>query len=90
MESNRKPILSLCIPTNGILKWVIPTLESIYTQNVDNNLFEVIITDNGQDSELQKALGLYNYPNLSYIKTNDSGFLNLVTCLEKGHGLFCK
>ena len=90
MESNRKPILSLCIPTNGILKWVIPTLESIYTQNVDNNLFEVIITDNGQDSELQEALSLYNYPNLSYIKTNDSGFLNLVTCLEKGHGLFCK
>lgn len=89
METN-KPIVSLCLPTNGAIEWVIPTLESVYKQNVDYSLFEVVITDNGEDSQLDNALKRYSYPNLKYYRTTDKGFLNLVTCLQKGTGLYNK
>lgn len=87
---NVRPILSICIPTNGVVEWVKPTLDSIYNQNVDYQLFEVVITDNGENSKLENILTDYSYPNLRYEKNNDKGFLNLVTCLQKGEGLFCK
>lgn len=87
---NHRPILSICIPTNGVVEWVVPTLESVYSQNVDFSLFEVVITDNGEDSKLGEAIKNYKYPNLVYIQTKDKGFLNLVTCLQKGNGLFNK
>ena len=87
---NQRPILSICLPTNGIIEWVIPTLESIYAQDVDYSLFEVVIADNGENSQLGNAIKKYNYPNLRYITTNDKGFLNLVTCLQEGRGLFNK
>ena len=51
-----KPIVSLCIPTYGMPEWVIPALESIYNQNEDESLFEVIVCDNKKDSELEKAV----------------------------------
>lgn len=86
----QRPILSLCLPTNGVVEWVVPTLESIYNQNVEYDLFEVVITDNGDNSHLEEALKEYDYPNLKYFRTNDKGFLNLVTCLQKGTGVFNK
>ena len=85
-----EPLLSICIPTNGISKWILPTLEAIYSQNVDISLYEVVITDNGADSTLSQDLELYKYDNLHYVRTNDSGFLNLVTSLECGNGTLRK
>ena len=35
-----KPLISLCMPTNGVIDWVFPVLESIYNQKVNNELFE--------------------------------------------------
>ena len=90
MKTNTQPILSLCLPTNGAVHWVIPTLDAIYAQGVDLSLFEVVITDNGENSQLGEALSKYNHPNLRYIPTNDSGFLNLITALKLGRGLYCK
>ena len=89
MEKNQ-PILSLCLPTNGAVHWVIPTLEGIFSQGVDDSLFEVVITDNGEYSQLGDALKQYNYPNMRYIPTNDKGFLNLISALKFGKGLYCK
>ncbi len=86
----QRPLLSICLPTNGAVQWVLPTLESVYNQGVDPSLFEVVITDNGKDSKLGDALKNFNYPNLKYIQTKDKGFLNLVTCLQKGTGLYNK
>lgn len=83
-------LLSICIPTNGVSKWVIPTLRAIYSQEVDTNLFEVIITDNGEHSTLADDLSVFRYENLHYIKTNDEGFLNLVTALKSGNGILRK
>ena len=84
------PILSICIPTDGSVQWVLPVLDSIYAQGYDNSKFEVIVTDNGKDSQLPQHIAKYEYPNLKYKQTNDKGFLNLVTALKEGCGLFCK
>lgn len=85
-----KPLLSICIPTNGVSKWILPTLDAIYSQHVDLALYEVVITDNGADSTLSRDLILYKYSNLHYVRTNDSGFLNLVTSLKCGNGILRK
>lgn len=86
----KEPILSICIPTDGSVQWVLPVLDSIYSQDADMSLYEVVITDNGKESQLPQYLGKYEYPNLRYRQTNDKGFLNLVTALKDGKGLFCK
>ena len=87
---DKQPILSICIPTNGIVEWMIPVVESIYAQKVDNDLFEVVITDNGGKDDLEKALYVYDYPNLHYYKTTAQGFTNQIDAFEKCSGLFCK
>lgn len=90
--TDQRPLLSICIPTNGAVNFVIKALDSIYGQVVsDKSKFEVFITDNGADSQLEIVLAPYlKYGNLRYLKTNDKGFLNLITCLKYGNGLFCK
>ena len=85
-----KTYLSLCIPTNGIVNWILPTLEHIYNQNCDISLFEVIITDNGKKDDLENEIAKLNYPNLKYLRTNDEGFLNQITCLKQANGLFIR
>lgn len=87
---DKQPILSLCIPTNGAVEWILPVIESIYSQGCDNEKFEVVITDNGKDSQLPGYIDKMEYPNLRYKQTTDEGFLNLVTCLKEGNGLFSK
>lgn len=87
---DKQPILSLCIPTNGAVEWILPVIDSIYSQDYDNEKFEVVITDNGKNSKLPEYIEKMKYPNLRYRQTVDEGFLNLVTCLKDGKGLFCK
>ena len=87
---DNQPLLSLCIPTNGAVQWVLPVLDSIYNQNYDLSKFEVVVTDNGRDSQLGTHIKNYTFSNLRYIPTTDEGFLNLVTSLKEGQGLFCK
>lgn len=83
-------LLSICIPTNGASKWLLPTLDAIYSQHIDTSLFEIVVTDNGENSTLSLELSSYHYDNLHYVKTNDSGFLNLVTSLKCGNGILRK
>ena len=83
-------MLSLCIPTNGATECVIPAIESIYSQNIDNSIFEVVITDNGDGDTLKKALEAYSFSNLHYYQTSSSGFTNQIDAFEKCSGLFCK
>ncbi len=85
-----QPTISLCIPTDGNVQWVIPVIDSIYSQGVDNKLFEVIITDNGTDSALPEALVSYDYPNLRYYKSDCKGFTNINFSLIKANGIFRK
>ena len=67
-----QPLISLCIPTNGVIEWVFPVLDSIYSQNVDNELFEVVVTDNGNNAEFFTLMSEYaeKHNNLKYQKNN--------------------
>lgn len=87
---NRETLLSICIPTNGIVEWVVPVIDSIYAQGVDNSLFEVVITDNGGKPELAEAVQKYNHENFRYYRTSSQGFTNQIDAFEKCNGVFCK
>ena len=84
------PILSICIPTNGNVKYVLNTIDSIYSQNIDKSLFEVVISDNGSGDELIKSIEKLGYDNLIYIKSKEHGYLNQKVCLLNSKGIFCK
>lgn len=66
-----KPLISLCMPTNGVIDWAFPVLESIYNQKVNNELFEIVITDNGNNAEFKKAIREYmsSHANIVYAET---------------------
>ncbi len=89
---NSKPLLSLCIPTNGIMDLVKPVIESIYANQVDEKLFEVIIMDNGDNEEFRSyALEVEKkHSNFHYYKTDKKGFLNEFESYKKANGEFIK
>ncbi len=89
---NNNVLLSICIPTNGVIEWVFPVLDSIYSQNVDDLLFEVVVTDNGNNTEFQSKILEYanKYKNLKYIKTNAFEFLNEIESYKLACGKFIK
>lgn len=88
---NNTRLLSLCIPTNGAVQFVVPVLESIYSQKVDDSLFEVVITDNGKNSVLENAIWEYkSHCNLYYYKSELQGFVNQVDSFKRSNGLYIK
>lgn len=86
------PVLSLCMPTNGVIEWVFPVLDSIYEQNCDNKEFEIIITDNGQNTEFKKKIKSYRekHANLHYFETNALPFLNEIESYKRANGELIK
>ena len=84
--------LSLCIPTNGVTEWVIPVLDSIYIQNIDQSLFEVIVTDNGDNQEFKNRIKEYKkkVDNLIYQETTANGFTNQINAFELARGALIK
>lgn len=87
-----QPILSLCLPTNGISEWVFPVLESVYSQGVKEDLFEVVVTDNGSNSDFAKQMEEYaqKHPTLIYKKTTAFMFLNQIEALKTASGEYLK
>lgn len=88
----KKPIISLCMPTNGVIDWVFPALESIYTQNVDSNLFEVVVTNNGNNTEFDSRMKEYakEHTNLIYEKNDSYMFYNQLEALKLAKGSYLK
>lgn len=87
-----EPILSLCLPTNGVIEWVFPVLDSIYNQNADLNMFEIIVTDNGDNKEFENKMLRYkeNHSNLIYKKTTSYMFYNQLDALKLANGKYLK
>ncbi|MCQ2214307.1 MAG: glycosyltransferase [Bacteroidales bacterium] len=86
-----KKLITLCIPTNGRVDFVLPVLDSIYNQGIDDCLFEVVISDNGDKSVLHEAIGKYlNHDNIFYYKSKLKGFVNQVDALKHSNGLYIK
>ena len=84
--------VSLCIATNGIIEWVIPVLDSIYNTGCDTKLFEVIVTDNGNNSEFEDLMHNYElkYNNFIYKKTNSVMFMNQIESFKLANGKLIK
>ena len=84
--------LSLCLPTNGVTEWVIPSLDSIYAENMDDDKFEVIVTDNGGNLLFEKIMTDYakRHDNLLYKKTDAYMFDNQLEALKFAKGDYMK
>ena len=89
---SREPYVSLCIPTNGVMEWVVPVLDSIYAEKCDTDNFEVVVTDNGQNFDFQNAMEEYQnrYSNLIYKKTDAQLFQNQVEAFKLARGQLIK
>lgn len=87
-----KPIVSLCMPTNGVVEWVFPVLDSVYEQGCDNKEFEIIITDNGNNKEFKEKIKSYNqqHSNLYYYETNALPFINEIESYKRATGQLIK
>ena len=85
-------LLSICIPTYGRVEILRNTLDSIYSQSVDANLFEVCISDNSPTNETEEMLHKYFYDkiNLVYKKSSCEGYLNSIEALKLGCGQYLK
>ena len=92
MNKENGPVISLCIPTNGISRWVFPVLDSIYSQNVDESLFEVAVSDNGDNKEFEDKMIRYrdNHSNLKYKKSDSFLFHNQLDVLKIASGTYLK
>lgn len=86
------PILSLCMPTNGVSEWVFPVLDSVFSQNCDRNKFEVVITDNGNNMEFKDKIKAYReqYDNIQYYETTALPFLNEIESYKRANGELIK
>lgn len=85
-------ILSLAIPTNGISEWVFPVLDSIYKQGVDENKFEVVVTDNGNNDDFYREIIRYKkkHNNLIYRKNHTKMFMNQIEAFKLCTGEYIK
>lgn len=84
--------ISLCIPTNGVVEWIFPVLESIYKQQVDMTKIEVIVTDNGHNEIFKERMQEYikNHNNLIYKETKSYMFHNQIDALKLASGVYLK
>ncbi len=93
MEINKRDYqISLCIPTNGVSEWAFPVLDSIYNQGVSEELFEVIVTDNGKNMIFREEMLQYaeNKKNMIYRVTDAPLFLNEIEAYKSAGGKFIK
>lgn len=89
---SREFLLSICVPTCKREYIVREMLNSIFSQDVDQNLFEVCITDNSETDETKRVIEqeFSGIANLFYKKVTCKGFLNSLEALKFGHGKLLK
>lgn len=86
-------LLSLCLPTNGVIEWVFPVLDSIYNQGVSEYQYEVVVTDNGHNDEFKARIKEYagQHTNLAYYEVLDAPlFLSEPEAYKRAQGDFIK
>ena len=77
-------LLSLCIPTNGIDE-VFDVLDSIYCQGISEDLYEVVVTDNGADFQFFQKMNEFvsQHSNCIYARTSAVLFANQIECFDR-------
>ena len=89
---NDNPLISICIPCFKRIEYVRHTLQSIYNDNRDVPLsnYEVVISDNDPDRQVEKLVNEFPYVNLKYNYTDCEGFRNSYYVLKYARGKFLK
>lgn len=91
-ERKKQPVISLCIPTNGVIEWVFPVLESIFSQDAEKDEYEVIVTDNGHNGEFAARMEEYirsGHP-VIYRQNDSYMFHNQLEALKEAGGEYLK
>lgn len=57
--SNRLPLLSIIIPVYNLQDYIVHALDSVYSQQADSSLFEVIVVDDGSKDESLRVITDY-------------------------------
>lgn len=80
------------MPTNGVVEWVFPVLDSIFEQGCNDDEFEVIITDNGDNAEFKRKIKEYisSHKNLHYYETDALPFINEIESYKRANGQLLK
>lgn len=91
---NKKPLLSVCIPTYNRADVLALCLESIVTNEAFGDDVEVVISNNCSTDETEEVCLKYAriFSNIKYFKneTNIGGDRNILRVLELGSGTFLK
>ncbi len=87
-----QPLVSICIPTYGRVEILHNTLDSIFSQNVNVELYEVCISDNSPTDETKEMLQKFfsDKTNICYSKSKCEGYYNSIEALKLGKGKFLK
>lgn len=94
-EHISQPILSICIPTYNRTDILRQTLNSIFSQDVEQSLFEVCVSDDSPLADTEKMIKkeFFEYDNLVYkrkVLDNEISFLNCFEVLKMGSGQYLK
>lgn len=84
--------LSICIPTNGILEWMKPVMESILSQQADPAEYEIVVSDNGDHEDFKSYMRQTagGHGNIRYYESRSQGFLNQIDAFRLASGRFIK
>lgn len=87
-----QPLLSICIPTYGRVEILHNTLNSIFSQSVNSDLYEICISDNSPTDETKVMLDSFfsDKTNIHYNKSTCEGYYNSIESLKLGRGKFLK
>lgn len=91
---SRLPLLSICIPTYNRAPYLDACLQSIYAQIGNNELIEVVVSDNASTDATPAIIDKYMalYSNMKSVRndTNIGGDSNILHVLQLGRGKFVK
>ena len=91
---NKKPILSLCIPTYNRSKYLKNTLESIVCQDVFcNGEVEIVVSDNASSDDTQQMMKEYidKHKNIYYYRNEENVVdVNMPIVIQHANGLYRK
>ena len=75
MNNTFKPILSIIVPIYNVEKYICKCLDSIYSQSIDLNSFEVITVNDGTKDQSAELVKPYcsKYPNCFLINQDNGG-----------------
>jgi glycosyltransferase involved in cell wall biosynthesis len=91
---NKKPLLSVCIPTYNRADILDKSIASIVTQpEFDSDDVELVVSDNASNDNTEETVKKYQkkYKNIFYLKNSENiRDKNYPLVIEKAHGIFRK